>query len=113
MADRWTDFFRSQVENWEVGLPNLKITNAMYQEFGSAAAALMEKLCPDDAEPNGTEDRTLYRVWLGVKTHAYEPCPIEFDYYQHLAALYQECGQITQSELDAYRDYSAIVRTRV
>jgi hypothetical protein len=48
-----------------------------------------------------------------VKTLAYEPCPIEFDYYQQIAKTYCDCGQITQAELDAYRTFSALVRTRI
>jgi hypothetical protein len=50
---------------------------------------------------------------LGIKTHAYEPCPIEFDYYQDIAKMYRDCGQIMQDELDAYRLYSTLVRRRV
>lgn len=113
LANEWTDFFRQSVEEIEGGLPHLKLTDVTYEEFGRATAAMLEKIAPEDAEPSGTEDRTLYRVWLGIKTHAYEPCPIEFDYYQHLAKRYRECGQITQDELEAYQDYSAIVRTRI
>lgn len=113
LASRWTEFFRDEVRDWEGGLPKINVTAAMYEEFGAATATLMEKFCPDFAEPDGTESRTLYRVWLGIKTHSYEPCPIEYSYYQEIAARYHECGQIDQFELDAYRDYSAFVRTRV
>jgi hypothetical protein len=94
-------------------LPHLDITDTMYEEFGKATAAMLEKIGQQDPEPYGTEDRTFYRVWLGIKTLAYEPCPIEFDYYQDIAKMYWDCGQITQDELDAYRTFSTLVRTRV
>ena len=113
LADLWTAFFRESVAEREDGLPHLNITNAMYDEFGKATAAVMEQIGQEDPEPYGTEDRTLYRVWLGVKTLAYEPCPIEFDYYQNIAKTYCDCGQITQAELDAYRTFSTLVRRRV
>ena len=113
VANEWTEFFRRSVDEVEGGLPHLNLMDAAYEEFGNAIAAVMEKIAPEDPEPHGTEDRTLYRVWLGVKTLAYEPCPIEFDYYQNIAKTYCDCGQITQAELDAYRTYSALVRTRI
>lgn len=113
LAELWTAFFRECVAEREDGLPHLDITDAMYEEFGKATAALLEKIGQQDPEPYGTEDRTMYRVWLGIKTLAYEPCPIEFDYYQDIAKMYWDCGQITQDELDAYRTYSALVRTRI
>ncbi|MBB5705216.1 hypothetical protein [Sphingopyxis panaciterrulae] len=113
MAELWTAFFRECVAEREGGLPHLDITDAMYDEFGKAIAAVMEKIGQEHPEPCSTEDRTLYRVWLGVKTLAYEPCPIEFDYYQSIAKTYCDCGQITQAELDAYRTFSTLVRRRV
>lgn len=113
LAELWTAFFRESVAEREGGLPHLDITNAMYDEFGKAIAAVMEQIGQEDPEPYSTEDRTMYRVWLGVKTLAYEPCPIEFDYYQNIAKTYCDCGQITQAELDAYRSFSTLVRRRV
>lgn len=113
LAALWTAFFREAVKESEGRLPHLDITDAMYEEFGRATAAMLENIGQQDPEPYGTEDRTFYRVWLGIKTLAYEPCPIEFDYYQDIAKMYRDCELITQDELDAYRAYSVIVRTRV